>query len=179
MRRRFETSWGALPVEGGARFALWAPRARAVSVLDPESGRSVAMPEAGDGWRRVETDLIAPGGAYLYELDGEARLPDPAARAQAGDVHGPSRLVDPEAFDWRVDWRGRAWEEAVVYELHVGTFTEAGTFDAAAEKLPHLAELGVTVVEIMPVAQFSGDRGWAMTACCSTRRTALMAGRRG
>src|SRR5690606_35566400 len=88
-------------------------------------------------------------------------VPDPAARAQIGDVHGPSRLVDPAAYGWRhADWRGLPWHETVLYELHVGTFTPEGTFAAAARKLPWLADLGVTAVELMPIAQFGGDRGW-------------------
>ncbi len=160
MRRRFETRWGAAPVEGGARFALWAPHEETVSVLDPVSGRAEPMHDAGAGWKRLETGLIAPDAPYCFALADGTRVPDPAARAQAGDVLGPSRLVDPEAFDWRSDWAGRPWEEAVVYELHVGTFTPEGTFDAAADKLPLLAETGVTVVELMPVAQFAGNRGW-------------------
>jgi maltooligosyltrehalose trehalohydrolase len=91
--------------------------------------------------------------------DGLA-VPDPAARAQAGDVHGPSLLVDPRAYRWRTDWPGRPWAEAVIMEIHIGTFTPEGTFRAAAERLPHLAETGITAVEIMPVAQFGGNRGW-------------------
>ena len=160
MRHRFEKSWGAEPFDGGARFSLWAPHERAVSLIDAASGRSVSLAPAGDGWHRVETDLVAADGGYFFQLGNGMRAPDPAARAQTGDVHGPSRLVAPEAFDWATPWAGRPWEEAVVYELHVGAFTPEGTFDAAAERLPWLAELGVTVVEIMPVAQFSGERGW-------------------
>ena len=102
-----------------------------------------------------------PATRYSFVLADGMRVPDPAARAQIGDVHGPSRLVDPHAYAWRTrGWRGRPWEEAVIYELHIGTFTPEGTFDGVRSKLDHLAELGVTAIELMPVAQFSGNRGW-------------------
>jgi malto-oligosyltrehalose trehalohydrolase len=151
-------SWGAEILDDGARFALWAPAARRVALA--AGGRLLPMEDAGDGWRTLTTDAVPPGGLYAFDVDG-ATVPDPAAREQAGDVHGPSRLIDPAAFRWRrLDWRGRPWEEAVIYELHVGTFTPAGDFDGAVERLPRLADLGITTVELMPVAQFAGRRGW-------------------
>ncbi len=98
---------------------------------------------------------------YGFRLADGRVLPDPAARAQMNDVHGLSRLVDPDAYVWHhSDWRGRPWAEAVILELHVGTFTPEGTFRAVIDKLPHLVETGVTVIELMPVAQFAGARGW-------------------
>jgi malto-oligosyltrehalose trehalohydrolase len=119
------------------------------------------MDGAGDGWFEIEVGDLPAGGEYAFVMPEDRDLPDPAARAQVGDVHGPSRLIDPHAYAWRVeDWRGRPWHEAVVYELHVGTFTADGTFAAAAAKLEHVAALGVTAVELMPIAQFGGDRGW-------------------
>jgi malto-oligosyltrehalose trehalohydrolase len=92
--------------------------------------------------------------------DGMA-VPDPASRAQKDSVNGPSLVIDPTSYDWQhSEWHGRAWEETIVYELHVGTFTPQGTFRAAIEKLPHLADLGITMIEILPVAHFGGNRGW-------------------
>lgn len=119
------------------------------------------MDEAGEGWFEIVTDRVAPGDAYGFRLPDGLVVPDPAARAQRGDVHGPSMLVDPRAYRWKTSfWPGRPWEEAVIYELHTGTFTPDGTFDGVAAKLDHLAETGVTAIELMPVAQFGGNRGW-------------------
>ena len=111
-----------------------------------------------DGWHAAEHPA-RPGDTYGFVIDGTS-YPDPAARRQESDVHGLSVLTDPGAHDWTNDWAGSAWHEAVVYELHIGTFTEGGTFDAARKALPRLKELGVTAIEIMPVAQFDGRRGW-------------------
>jgi malto-oligosyltrehalose trehalohydrolase len=153
--------WGTnvLPA-GGARFRLWAPAANAVALFAADTKRALPMRRAADGWFDIETDAIPVGGGYTFEVDGCA-VPDPAARAQVGDVHGASRLVDPRAFEWHTTgWRGRPWEEAVIYELHTGTFTPDGTFKGIKDKLDHLASLGVTAIELMPVAQFGGNRGW-------------------
>ena len=141
------------------RFRIWAPGLETLSVR--LAGNNLPMARLGDGWFERDADGVAPGSHYAFILPDGLAVPDPASRAQAGDVHGPSLVVDPTSYRWRVsDWAGRPWEEAVIYELHVGTFTEAGTFAAAIEKLDHLVDLGVTAVEIMPVAQFSGNRGW-------------------
>jgi malto-oligosyltrehalose trehalohydrolase len=158
--RAFPLSWGAEFVrDGEVRFRLWAPGVESLALrLD---GRDAEMGRSEDGWFEVLATGVAPNAEYAFVLPDGRAVPDPASRAQAGDVHGPSLVVDPTAYRWaETGWTGRPWEEAVIYELHVGTFTEAGTFAAAAEKLGHLATLGVTAVEIMPVAQFSGDRGW-------------------
>ncbi|MGM0584036.1 MAG: malto-oligosyltrehalose trehalohydrolase [Pseudomonadota bacterium] len=157
--RPVETLWGAaLDPAGGARLRLWAPGLATLFLRANDRDRR--MRGAGGGWFEIETDALAPGDAYSFVLPDGRAVPDPASRAQAGDVHGPSLLVDPRAYRWRTDWPGRPWEEAVIYELHVGTFTGAGTFAAARGRLPHLARLGVTVVELMPVAHFAGARGW-------------------
>jgi malto-oligosyltrehalose trehalohydrolase len=149
--------WGAEPLsEGLWSFALWAPDARSIRVeID---GEEMAMAPGPEGWHSVEAPARA-GQPYVFHIDGE-RYPDPAARAQVADVHGPSLLVDPDAYEWSADWAGVPWHEAVIYELHVGTFTPEGTFAAARRELPRLKALGVTLVEIMPVAQFEGSRGW-------------------
>ncbi|MFU8862341.1 MAG: malto-oligosyltrehalose trehalohydrolase [Rhodobacterales bacterium] len=157
MKRMFEKSWGAELVEGGTRFGLWAPAQE--RPLLRSDGTDHPMEAVGDGWFEVTVEGLGAGASYAFALDNGQVVPDPASRAQAGDVHGPSRVIDPTAFDWS-PWSGRDWEEAVILEVHIGTFTTEGTFRAAIEKLPHLAKTGITALEIMPVAQFAGNRGW-------------------
>jgi malto-oligosyltrehalose trehalohydrolase len=163
MNRIHHMPFGAELVDGRARFALWAPAARHVGLVlvdGPQPGH-VTMQPAGDGWYRATVDAADEQTHYAYRIDHHPLLPDPASRCNPHGVHGPSRLVDPRAYRWSDgDWRGRPWHEAAIYELHVGTFTAAGTFAAAIEHLDHLVELGVTAIELMPVASFSGSRGW-------------------
>lgn len=150
-------TWGAQPLGDGLwRFAIWAPAARRVALL--LDGREIAMEGAPGGAWQCRVPARA-GMSYLFRIDGRD-LPDPAARAQLGGVEGPSVTVDPGGFDWGADWQGRPLEEAVIFELHVGTFTPEGTFAAAARRLADLAALGITAVELMPVSQFAGRRGW-------------------
>jgi maltooligosyltrehalose trehalohydrolase len=148
--------------DGTTRFRLWAPGAAAVA-LDLDSARGharLAMRRDAEGWHELTT-AAPPGARYRFVVGEGLQVPDPAARFNPDDVHGASEIVDPLAYRWRgSDWRGRPWHEAVVYELHVGTFTPEGTFAAAARRLPVLAELGVTAVELMPVADFPGTRNW-------------------
>lgn len=138
------------------RFALWAPDAFYVSV-ELENGKSVAMLPQAEGW--FETEIACPAGTrYRFNIDGEMDVPDPASRAQASDVHGWSVVVDSLAYQWRhSNWQGRPWHEAVIYELHVGAM---GGYAGIEKHLPRLAELGVTAIELMPLAQFPGDRNW-------------------
>ncbi|CAM4119899.1 malto-oligosyltrehalose trehalohydrolase [Palleronia rufa] len=148
-------AWGAEPVGDGMwSFRLWAPTVAQLSLrLD---GNDLEMTSVADGW----FDLTAPareGMPYEFVLPGGQAVPDPAARRQSGDVHAPSLLTAPRRAR---GWCARPWRDAVIYELHVGTFTRDGTFRAAADDLARLADLGVTAIEIMPVAQFGGDRGW-------------------
>lgn len=140
------------------RFEVWAPHARAVEV-ELRDGRHPMTAGAG-GW--FNSDLEARSGDdYGFALDGGRRLPDPRSASQPEGVHGPSRVVDHSAFAWTDSaWRGIEHHAAIVYELHVGTFTAAGTFAAAVERLDHLVALGVNTVELMPVAEFAGARGW-------------------
>jgi maltooligosyltrehalose trehalohydrolase len=113
------------------------------------------------GWYELATDAAEAGTQYRFRIDGGQEVPDPASRFQPDDVHGPSEVIDATTFDWKDGaWRGRRWEEAIIYELHVGTFTPAGTFSAAAERLDYLADLGITAIELMPVADFPGRRNW-------------------
>ena len=162
MRYAYERQWGAEVVaEGGARFRLWAPARDTVLLSPGVGGTTEPMRKVEGGWFELETDLIKTGDPYLFQLPSGTKVPDPASRAQQRDVHGPSLLIDPRAYEWRsVDWQGRPWAEAIIYELHTGTFTEDGTFAGIARKLDDLVELGVTAIELMPVAQFSGNRGW-------------------
>lgn len=149
--------WGAHPgTDGNWDFAIWAPAAmRAELVLD---GSAHEMGPVGDGGWQVSV-AARDGLPYAFRLDG-TDYPDPAARRQQGDVHGPSLTVDPARFDWGAPWQGRPWDEAVILEIHIGTFTPEGTFAAAADRLPELADLGITAIEIMPISQFHGAHGW-------------------
>ena len=148
-----------------ALFEVWAPRAREVEVVvsPGQSGeRRVAMrgPDA-EGWFRSDVEGLGPGDDYSFSLDGGPPRPDPRSPSQPAGVHGPSRLVDHETFPWTdAGWVPPSLADGVVYELHVGTFSPEGTFDGAAARLDHLADLGVTTVEVMPVAEFPGRRGW-------------------
>ena len=139
-----------------SELRVWAPEAQRV---DLHQGTDItAMSAADDGWWVVEADADR---AYGFALDGGPVLPDPRSRWQPDGVHGLSRCVDPDSFDWQATaWQGRALLGRVVYELHVGTFTDAGTFDDAIEHLDHLVDLGVDFVELLPVAAFPGGHGW-------------------
>ena len=152
--------WGPQFCEDGSTvFRLWAP---AESTLALEiDGRRIAMERQDDGWFAVRLDSQPVGALYGFVLFDGRRVPDPASRFQPLGIDGPSLLCGPDCFAWRqADWCGRPWEEAVFYELHVGTFTRDGTYDAAIEHLPRLAEMGFTAIELMPIAQFPGRWGW-------------------
>jgi maltooligosyltrehalose trehalohydrolase len=145
---------GAIPTGDGAfELTVWAPKAGSLGVLAADSVHPL---ERGDDG--VFTGTF-PGGEYLLVLDGADMWPDPCSRFQPYGVRGASATVDPGGFEWS-DWGGVTLDELVLYELHVGTFTEEGTFDAAISRLPALAELGVTAIEVMPIATFPGERGW-------------------
>jgi maltooligosyltrehalose trehalohydrolase len=151
--------FGAELGEDGTRFALWAPSAtEVVAVVD---GRDHPMAEAGEGWRKVTVAEARPGSRYGFRVDGDLVVPDPASRYQPDDVNELSAVVDPGAFEWTDEaWRGRPWEETVLYEAHVGTATEAGTYAAFAERLEELRDLGITAVELLPINDFSGGHNW-------------------
>ena len=159
-RRRLPV--GAEPQPGGSvHFRVWAPRRRTVEVALEGRGASVSLePERGGYFsglvRQAEADA-----RYRYRLDGGDAFPDPASRFQPEGPHGPSQVVDPSRFQWTdAGWKGVGSRGQVIYEMHVGTFTAEGTWDAAARELPALAGLGITVVEVMPVAEFPGSFGW-------------------
>lgn len=165
---RREEAWrpslGAFRDDRGVCFRVWAPgRTRVELVLDPQGSapRRERLAAKGDGMFTGTFDGVAAGDLYMYLLDGDGPYPDPCSRFQPQGVHGPSAVIDPAAFEWSDrHWTGLPLERAVIYELHVGTFTPAGTFAAVTERLPYLAELGVTVVELMPVADFPGSHNW-------------------
>ena len=143
----------------GTTFVLWAPLAADVAVVIGD--RRHALEPLDDGYWRVFVDGAGDGDTYRYSIDGGDLLPDPASAHQPDGVHGSSAIVDPQQFEWSDDeWRGRRLAGTVVYELHVGTFTPAGTLDAAILELPRLSALGVTTVELMPVNGFPGRRNW-------------------
>jgi malto-oligosyltrehalose trehalohydrolase len=141
---------------GRTQFRLWAPAQEKVSV-EIEGTAPVPMQRIADGW----FEGVAPCGAgakYRYRLQNGLAVPDPASRAQAEDVHGPSLVVDPRAYQWRnAEWRGRPWEETVLYELHAGLL---GGFSGVQQELQRLADLGITAVELMPINDFPGQRNW-------------------
>ena len=150
---------GATPLDDGrVAFRVWAPRAGSLAVR--VGGAVQELVDTGEGIH--EGDAFAePGDDYVLVLDGGRELPDPCSRFQPAGISGPSRIVDPGAFHWSDQaWHGVRLEELALYELHVGTFTPEGTFDAAVERLPYLADLGVNAIELMPVATFPGNRGW-------------------
>ncbi|HEX8168175.1 MAG TPA: malto-oligosyltrehalose trehalohydrolase [Beijerinckiaceae bacterium] len=159
MQRFHSMPFGAEVTGEGVRFSLWAPTAREVSlVLD---GKARTMPDAGAGWRRLVVPDARAGSRYRYRIDGSLDVPDPASRFQPDDVSGPSLVVDPRAHDWADGaWRGRPWEETVLYETHVGTATREGTYAGLAKKLEELRDVGVTAVELLPLADFPGRRNW-------------------
>jgi maltooligosyltrehalose trehalohydrolase len=153
---------GAELLDGNkCNFLVWAPRASSVEIsLSEPRDRKVSMQPAERGYFRATVDDVAPGALYRFRLNGEAERPDPASRYQPQGVHGPSQIVD-DRYEWNVsNWRGLPLEKYVIYELHVGTFTAEGTFDAIIPRLAKLRELGITAIELMPVAQFPGDRNW-------------------
>jgi maltooligosyltrehalose trehalohydrolase len=159
MRRAHTMPFGAELTPDGVRFALWAPTADNVSlVLD---GSERPMPDDGDGWRRIVVPDAQAGSRYAFRINGDLTVPDPASRFQPDDVHQSSLVVDPTLFEWSDEgWTGRPWEEAVIYELHVGTATPEGTYAGLMSKLEDLKALGITAIELLPLADFSGSRNW-------------------
>ena len=163
MKRKHAMPFGAeCRDDSTIRFRLWAPAAKSVQLcLNDQVDRELEMRAVGDGWFELVTRDARPGCRYNFMIDREHRVPDPAARYQPSGVHGSSEVIDPTAFSWQDEnWKGRPWAEAVIYELHVGTFTPEGTFAAAESKLDYLSRLGVTAIEIMPVSTFPGQRNW-------------------
>lgn len=150
--------------DGQTEFNLWAPDADNVKLCLQTSCNAYEIPMQGDseGRFKLVTDKAKNKDLYQFKIDDGLKVPDPASRFQPFDTHGASQMINPAEFDWGndINWKGRAWEETVLYELHVGTFTKEGTFNALKEKLDYIKELGVTAIELMPVADFPGKRNW-------------------
>jgi maltooligosyltrehalose trehalohydrolase len=139
-------------------FRLWAPAARHVELL---LDKPHSLHPHSNGWFSADIAGVSAGARYNFRIDGEIDVPDPASAFQPDDVSGASELIDPASYDWRAqDWRGRPWHEAVLMESHVGTFTPEGTYRAMIGKLDHLVATGVTALELMPLADFAGQRNW-------------------
>ena len=159
---------GAQVIGGSTRFELWAPWAERVDVVIGDEGSELVVPmECADVTATPNRTWLAgvngigDGARYRFRLDGGEPLADPASRHQPDGVHGPSAVVDTSAFAWTDGgWRGVSLADTVLYELHIGTFTADGTFDSAIDQLDRLVDLGITVVEVMPVAAFPGERNW-------------------
>jgi malto-oligosyltrehalose trehalohydrolase len=147
--------------EGGVRFSLWAPGQNQVRVSFQNRTELAVMEKRPGGWHELISREAKAGSRYQFVLENNMRVPDPASRYQPEDVHGPSEVIDSASYQWKnSQWIGRPWHESVIYELHVGTFTPQGTFRAIIDKLDHLHTLGVTAIELMPVADFPGKRNW-------------------
>jgi maltooligosyltrehalose trehalohydrolase len=159
--RNMTDNIGAMCSEGDAcRFRVWSPRTDGVAVRLCSADRLISMAETERGYHEAEVEDVRPGDLYFFQMGEDKQRPDPASRLQPQGVHGPSAVVDPH-FAWDdANWSGIPLENYIIYELHVGTFTAAGTFEAVVPYLDYLTDLGVTAVELMPVAQFPGTRNW-------------------
>jgi maltooligosyltrehalose trehalohydrolase len=146
----------------GCEFIVWAPHAHevAVKLVSPEAGM-IGMERDESGYWRAKAEEITPGAHYLYRINNDEERPDPASHFQPRGVHGPSAVVAHDDFAWSdQSWAGMPQERLVIYELHTGVFTPEGTFDAIIPRLPELRALGVTAIELMPIAEFPGERNW-------------------
>jgi malto-oligosyltrehalose trehalohydrolase len=153
--------FGALLDGKNTRFRIFAPAVEHMEIELIGLDETLVMDTDGSGWHELITPAASTGSLYLYRLPDGTRVPDPASRFQPKDVHGPSEVVDASSYVWNdAAWRGRPWTEAILYELHFGTFTPEGTFAAAMDRLPYLVELGITAIELMCVADFAGNRNW-------------------
>lgn len=161
MLTRIEKKFGPKILPGGnIKFDLWAPDANKVELC--LEGADLDMEKTEDGWYSITTDRAKVGSKYMFKINGDLKVPDPASKCQADDVHGWSVVVDNQAYDWgsTEGWKGRPWNETVLYELHPGTFSEEGSYKGIEKKLDHFVELGVTAIELMPVADFPGTHNW-------------------
>jgi maltooligosyltrehalose trehalohydrolase len=160
--RIWRLDFGANPTEGGVLFRAWAPLANQLSACITHPRPAILpMERDADDVFTAFAELLPAGAEYYFEQNGDRRRPDPVSRFQPHGVHGASQVVDRDAFAWTDrDWTGIALEDFIIYELHTGTFTSEGTFEGAIGMLPYLRELGITALELMPVAAFPGSRNW-------------------
>jgi maltooligosyltrehalose trehalohydrolase len=145
------------------RFRLWAPEQSAVAVVieTPDLKAELAMVSSDHGWFALTTDRAEADTLYRYRLADGLLVPDPASRYQPADVHGPSQVIDPDRYIWQNDdWVGRRWEDVVLYETHLGGYSREGSFDGMRRRLDHIARLGFTAIELMPIGDFEGRRNW-------------------
>lgn len=151
--------WGPREDGDGVIFSLWAPNEKRLTL---KLGKTeLAMSPQSGGWFDLRVPAAELGdGQYQFVLSDGLAVGDPASRSQVSGADGPSRFVRGGSYSWTTKWQGRVWEDAVICELHIGTFTKEGTFRAAIDRLQHLAQTGFTAIEIMPVAHFAGERGW-------------------
>ena len=153
--------FGAETSEEGTHFRIFAPAVDGVALQIDGREEPLPMRKEPGGWFALTMTDVRAGARYRYVLPNGERVPDFVSRFQPEDVSGPSEVVDPAEFVWNdQSWKGRPWHEAVLYELHVGTFTAEGTFRGAIERLEHLQQLGITGIELMCVADFAGTRNW-------------------
>jgi maltooligosyltrehalose trehalohydrolase len=153
-----ERHFGATLTAEGASFRLWAPAAKRIDLL---LDKPRAMQRGKDGWFSADIPGIRAGARYKFRIDDEIDVPDPASAFQPDDVSGPSEVIDHKSYRWRAaDWRGRPWQDTVVIESHVGTFTPQGTYRTMIDKLDHLVSTGITALELLPLADFAGARNW-------------------
>ena len=153
-----EQPFGARLTAEGACFRLWAPAAKRVDLL---LEKSYPLQRGEDGWFSADINGAGAGARYKFRIDDEIDVPDPASAFQPEDVSGPSEVINHTSYQWRaLNWRGRPWQETCVIEAHVGAFTPEGTYRAMIGKLDHLVEIGITALELMPLADFAGSRNW-------------------
>ncbi|MDO9061081.1 MAG: alpha-amylase family glycosyl hydrolase, partial [Bradyrhizobium sp.] len=153
-----ERKFGARLTSNGASFGIWAPGAKRVDLL---LDTPHPMHRDEDGWFSADVAGAGAGARYKFRIDDEIDVPDPASAFQPEDIAGPSEVIDHDAYRWRAaDWRGRPWQDTVLLESHVGTFTPEGTYLAMIDKLDHLVACGITALELMPLADFAGSRNW-------------------
>ncbi|MGV1872523.1 malto-oligosyltrehalose trehalohydrolase [Agrobacterium rosae] len=153
-------AFGPRVLGNGVEFRLWSPNARNVSLLI-EGQEPRCMVRTEDGWHLIHVSGAGPGSRYKFRLPDGVEVPDAGSRYQPQDVHDASEVVDLKVYEWKSEaWLGRPWEESVIYELHVGSFTAEGTFRAAIERLDYLANLGITALQIMPISDFPGHFSW-------------------
>jgi maltooligosyltrehalose trehalohydrolase len=163
MKSKHEMPFGAeYRADGSTRFRLWAPEVESVRLaLTGANEGELPMLATGSGWFELSVPSLRPRSRYKFKIGDGQCVPDPASRFQPEGVHGCSEVIYPAAYEWHDDhWRGRPWSEAIIYELHLGTFTSEGTYRAAESKLDYLSALGITAIEIMPVSSFPGRRNW-------------------